>query len=61
MLTTEYIARLSGLSEAEITEGLRLEAERQSIDDALIAATHADEMDAPSDWDAGTITFDPYV
>ena len=20
-----------------------------------------DEMDAPSDWDAGTITFDPYV
>jgi hypothetical protein len=21
----------------------------------------ADEMDAPSDWDAGTINFDPYV
>lgn len=20
-----------------------------------------DEMEAPSDWDAGTITFDPYV
>lgn len=20
-----------------------------------------DEMDAPSDWDAGTVTFDPYV
>ena len=20
-----------------------------------------DEMDAPKDWDAGTITFDPYI
>lgn len=29
--------------------------------DAIVDAIGVDEMDAPSDWDAGTITFDPYV
>lgn len=24
-------------------------------------ADHADECDAPSDWDAGTVNFDPYI
>ena len=27
----------------------------------VIESTDDDEMDAPKDWDAGTITFDPYV
>jgi len=29
--------------------------------EAALDAVVEDEMDAPSDWDAGTITFDPYV
>lgn len=27
----------------------------------IVAERQRDEMDAPKDWDAGTITFDPYV
>ena len=34
------------------------------VDDDLVDALEAaieDEMDAPADWDAGSVTFDPYV
>jgi hypothetical protein len=29
--------------------------------DAIDATIDTDAIDAPSDWDAGTITFDPYI
>lgn len=27
----------------------------------VVVGPEADEMDAPADWDAGSVTFDPYV
>jgi hypothetical protein len=44
-------------------ENIMLEATLETVE--IVAATLPlvveDEMDAPADWDSGTVTFDPYL
>lgn len=38
-----------------------LEATLETVEVTAALLVEDDEMDAPSDWDSGSVTFDPYL